>query len=239
MMMEQNEQSISKGRPLARNGYEVIEGVYSTKEVDMIIELIDANGGTMKFGEREFLKENPLIARVLFNDALLKIIQTIAPGTESCIKSIYFDKPPNANWVVNWHQDLTINLVSKKDIEGYKNWRVNSERVVVQPDRGMLDSIFTIRVHLDNCNSENGALRVIEKSHTKGVIDIKEWVVDKEGKEVVCEVGKGGVLLMKPLVLHASKRTENRKSRRVIHMEFTNRELPQSLEWKEEISIDC
>ena len=138
---------------------------------------------------------------------------------------------------MNWHQDLTINLRNRIELDGFKNWRENSERIVVQPTREILENIFTIRIHLDDCTKENGALRVIEKSHKNGVIEIKDWIKNKEGVEKVCEVNRGGILIMKPLTLHASSRTENKANRRVIHIEFTDIELPNGLIWKEEIKI--
>ena len=91
---------------------------------------------------------------------------------------------------------------------------------------------------MDDCTKENGALKVIEKSHTKGIIDIKNWTKNKKGKETICEVNKGGVLVMKPLILHSSKRTKNDKNRRVIHIEFTEQDLPSGLLWKEKIEFE-
>ncbi len=101
----------------------------------------------------------------------------------------------------------------------------------------MLENIFTIRIHLDDCTEENGALRVIENSHREGVIEIKDWVKGKVGEERICEVRKGGILIIKPLILHSSKRTENEKNRRVIHVEFCDMDLPEGLEWKERINF--
>lgn len=222
---------------LNQKGFEIIEGVYSEEEVYAILEGIKSKEIENKFGIRAFLLDNPELVELVFTENLMKIIRTISPGCDKLIKSIYFDKPPHANWVVNWHQDLTINLVEKIEVPAYKNWRVNNERVVVQPNKEMLESIFTIRIHLDDCTKDNGALRVIENSHKRGVIDIKEWTKHKEGDEQICEVRKGGIVIMKPLILHSSKRTENKKNRRVIHIEFTDQELPIGLKWKEKIEF--
>lgn len=41
------------------------------------------------------------------------------------------------------------------------------------------------------------------------------------------------VLIMKPLIWHSSKRTENSQKRRVIHIEFSNLDLPELLTWAE------
>ena len=218
-------------------GYEIVEDIYTAAEVEEILALIDAAELENSFGVREFLKNNPEMIDKVFNENLRKVLHRLSPDCNKSIKSIYFDKPPSANWVVNWHQDLTINLRSKKSTDGIKNWRVTNDRTVVQPDRKLLEKIFTIRIHLDDCNKDNGALRVIEKSHKNGVVEIKEWVRSKEGKERVCEVKKGGILVMRPLLLHSSRRTENQKNRRIIHIEFTDAELPNGLEWKEKIEF--
>lgn len=222
---------------LNKIGYKVIKNIYTVNEIDAILATIQTLEFDNKFGVREFLLDQPALCELIFNQQLLQVIKSISPHCDKVIKSIYFDKPPHANWIVNWHQDLTINLLNKKEIEGYKNWRVTDERVIVQPDRTFLENIFTIRIHLDDCTAANGALRVIENSHTQGVIEMKEWMKTKKGIEHVCEVPKGGILVMNPLTLHASRRTENRQNRRVIHLEFTDKSLPNGLEWKEVIRV--
>lgn len=225
-------------REFDEKGFLILESIYSKEEIDAVLADLDAKDISGQFGVREFLLHNKDIATKLFTTNLREVIKAIAPNCNKSIKSIYFDKPPNANWIVNWHQDLTINLVNRMDVDQYKNWRETKERVVVQPNRELLERIFTIRIHLDDCTKENGALNVIESSHARGPIDIKEWAITKEGRQKLCEVKKGGILLMKPLILHSSSRTENEKNRRVIHIEFTDQELPEGLQWKEMIEFD-
>jgi len=96
----------------------------------------------------------------------------------------------------------------------------------------MLESNFTIRIHLDDTDENNGALRVIPGSHLGGIqrSETMDWRTEKE---VTCKVSKGGIMLMRPLLLHASSRTTSNKRRRVIHIEFSNKPLPASLKWSE------
>ena len=216
-------------------GYDVIEGVYSPEQVQDILTLIDKQGFTNAYGIRAFLTGQDELIEKVFTPRLKEVVRSISQSCNTLIKSIYFDKPPSANWIVNWHQDLTINVTGHRDVEGYINWRELPDRTVVQPNRTLLENIFTVRIHLDDCTSENGALRVIEKSHKHGVIAIEEWKQTKPGIERICEVELGGIQLMKPLTLHSSYRTENNQHRRVIHLEFTDQELPEGLEWKEAI----
>lgn len=229
--------TVEKNNHLKEFGYQIIEDVFSKKEIDQILDILEKKEFKKKFGVREFLKNHSELNPFIFTKKLLKIIYSISPNPKP-IRSLYFDKPPNANWIVNWHQDLTINLKEKKEVSNFKNWRVLKERTVVQPSQEILNNIFTIRIHLDDCTKENGALKVIEGSHKKGVIQIQDWIEHKQGKEKICEIQKGGILLMKPLTLHSSKRVENDRNRRVIHIEFCDKELPNGLMWNEAFEIN-
>lgn len=222
---------------LENEGFEIINSFYHKKEIDEILSILSRKSIEKKFGIREFLLSNQEITRLIFTSKMLKLINRFSPNA-NLIKSIYFDKPPNANWLVNWHQDLTINVKEKIDDSDFKNWRVTKERVVVQPPLKLLENIFTVRIHLDECTKRNGALKIVPKSHSKGIIPIKENLEEFKSKSISCEVNKGGILIMKPLLLHSSRRTENNLARRVIHLEFCNFSLPNGISWKEEIKLN-
>jgi len=217
---------------LNKEGFQIVEGFYTPQEVEAILVLIEKKNLDKEFGLRGFLRSNKDIAKLVLNDKLKDLIELINKGAQ-IIKSIYFDKPPN----VNWHQDLTINVNGKIKNEGYGYWRLHKRRTIVRPPVEFLENIFTIRIHLDKCTKENGALRVIKSSHKNGVYEVKKGVESLKEKEVICEVGLGGILIMKPLILHASRRTENEKNRRVIHIEITNSQLPVGLEWNENVVL--
>lgn len=103
----------------------------------------------------------------------------------------------------------------------------------VIPPMEYLQSAYTVRIHLDDTDEKNGALKVIPKTHFS-ILPSEEIAKIKETTEAkCCKVLKGGVNLLKPLTLHASAKTENDKHRRVIHLEFNCRELPGKLEWLE------
>jgi ectoine hydroxylase-related dioxygenase (phytanoyl-CoA dioxygenase family) len=95
--------------------------------------------------------------------------------------------------------------------------------------------MFTIRIHLDDTDENNGAVRVIPGSHRRGIISSGDITRNEQG--VTCAVAKGGIMVMKPLLLHSSGRTVNGLRRRVIHIEFSNMELPEPLQWAERMSI--
>nr|WP_317164574.1 phytanoyl-CoA dioxygenase family protein [Pontibacter burrus] len=150
-------------------------------------------------------------------------------------KAIYFDKPPKSNWYVTWQQDVPINVVEKKEVNGFSGWTNKAGLVSVRPPLEYLQSVFTVRIHLENTDEKNGALKVIPKTHFNILSDAEIAELRDSSESKCCKVQKGGVHLMKPLTLHASSKTLNEKHRRVIHLEFNNRSCRQGWDgWSEE-----
>ena len=125
----------------------------------------------------------------------------------------------------------------KKELKNFKLWTNKQNQFAVQPPIEFLENICTIRIHLDDTDENNGALKVIPKSNNKGIYRPEniDWDIEKESN---CNVKKGGVMLMKPLLLHSSGRTINKQKRRVIHIEFSNLELPGEINWSEKIQFE-
>lgn len=48
---------------------------------------------------------------------------------------------------------------------------------------------------------------------------------------IACAVRRGGVVLMRPLLLHASRTASAPGRRRVVHIEYAAGQLPGGLEW--------
>ena len=221
-------------------GFTTINEIYSVEEIQNIIvkiENADKTNETFRkskdlFAIRQFLKEIPETHKLIFNDKLKSIINQIFGENYFVVKSIYFDKPETSNCYVAYHQDLTISVDKKLELENFGPWTTKQNQFAVQPPLNILENIFTIRIHLDETNSENGALKVIDKSHSKGIYRPENIDWENEN-ETICDVEKGGIMIMKPLLLHGSNRTTNNKKRRVIHIEFSNQELPQELNWSE------
>lgn len=225
---------------ISNRGFTVIEDIYSDSEVKKIIEIInsidDSNPTFRKsndlFAIRQFLKEIPEVRHAVFNDKLNKIINGLFGNDYFAVKSIYFDKPEESNWFVAYHQDLTISVNKKVDLPGYSSWTNKHNQFAVQPPVDIFENNFTIRIHLDDTDENNGALKVISGSHCNGIQRI-EGVDCSSENEYICNVSSGDVMIMRPLLFHASNRTTNDKRRRVIHIEFSNAKLPDSISWSE------
>ncbi|WP_407404312.1 phytanoyl-CoA dioxygenase family protein [Chryseobacterium sp.] len=231
-------------KTIADKGYTIISNVFSKEEVDHLIAIIssiDTSKETFRkskdlFAIRQFLKEIPEVNSFIFNENLKSIIKNLFGSDYFVVKSIYFDKPETSNWYVSYHQDLTISVNEKKEIPNFGPWTNKQNQFAVQPPTDVLENIFTIRIHLDDTDEQNGALKVVPQSHAKGIYRPEniDWRIETED---FCKVEKGGIMIMKPLLLHGSNRSVSGKRRRVIHIEFSDKELPEDLKWSEQLLI--
>jgi ectoine hydroxylase-related dioxygenase (phytanoyl-CoA dioxygenase family) len=229
---------------LLEKGFSVMEQVYTDEQVDRILNVIesaDTSGDAFRksgdvFAIRQFLKELPETFDLIFTDQLKTVIQELAGEDYFVVKSIYFDKPESSNWYVPWHQDLTVSVDRKCILEGFGPWTIRQNQFAVQPPVDFLENILTIRIHLDDTDGHNGALKVIPGSHRKKIYrpETIDWTVETEES---CSVKRGGIMLMKPLTLHSSGRTTNGNKRRVIHIECSNKVLPREIQWAERLDL--
>lgn len=226
------------------DGVAVVGNVYSEAEIRVILAIIDQAGsgsGNFRrtaelFAIRNLLTELPALRPLIWNERFTALLNQLLPAPPHLVKAIYFDKPAGSNWVVAWHQDLMVAVDQRRELPGFGPWKVRPEGVTVQPTPEMLAGICTLRLHLDACDAGNGALRVVPGSHRQGVIgaaDLPQYTPQAE----VCPVPAGGVMLMKPLTLHASHRSLDERPRRVIHLEFSAQQLPGGLRWREDVDV--
>jgi ectoine hydroxylase-related dioxygenase (phytanoyl-CoA dioxygenase family) len=228
----------------ADKGFTVINSVFTQEEVDKLIYIIEQGDSTNLtfrrskdlFAIRQFLKEIPEAIALIFNQHIRNIVRQLFGDDYVPVKSIYFDKPADSNWFVSYHQDLTISVEQKFDVAGFGPWTTKQNQFAVQPPLEILENNFTVRIHLDDTDENNGALRVIPQSHAKGIYrpETINWAKESE---VSCRVKMGGIMIMSPLLLHASSKTTNNRKRRVIHIEFSNQTLAEPLRWSERVEI--
>ncbi len=229
---------------LAEKGFSIIPNIFSEKAILGIIHCIEtANSNSSSFLKtkdlfaiRQLLKHIPELQPLIFTEKFKNVLVGLSGKDYFLTKAIYFDKPKESNWFVSCHQDLSISVSNRKEIADYQNWTSKLGQIGVQPPTEILKSILTIRIHLDDTDEQNGALKVIPKSHSNGIIRLEKLNLENE-QSVFCSVAKGGVMLMKPLLLHASKRSTGNKQKRVIHLEFSNRELAGELDWAERLAV--
>lgn len=226
---------------LERDGFAIAPDVLSAAQIETLREVVarvESEGVSKR--ENVFAIRNLLDAREIRDLArspeVRALVEPVLGPQCFAVRGIFFDKVAGANWKVPWHQDLSIAVKEKIEVEGFGPWSEKAGVWHVQPPREVLESMLTVRLHLDDCDAKNGALRVIVGSHLAGKLDATQIAFAREnGAEIVTEVGQGGALLMRLLLLHASSPSQIPSHRRVIHLEFAAQQLPRSLQWRERI----
>jgi ectoine hydroxylase-related dioxygenase (phytanoyl-CoA dioxygenase family) len=217
------------------DGYAIAESILTGAEV---AALRDAAAGVFareerpRAGVRSLLTRHPAFHTLAQDERLRELVADSLGGGAFVVRSILFDKSPERNWDVVWHQDTTIAVMEHLDVPGFGPWSVKDRIPHVQPPSAVLDDMLTVRIHLDDCGPHNGGLQVVPGSHRRGIIP--DRAIDStacEAAATTCSVRAGGVLLMRPLILHASKKATVASHRRVVHLEFAAGGLPGGLRW--------
>lgn len=214
---------------LEEQGFALVPQVVSADSCKALRELLgDAHGA----GTRGMLQVPEVME--IAESLLADLVRPHLPGQPVPVRGIYFDKRPQTNWLVAWHQDLTLALKDRIDLPGWGPWSVKEGVPHVQPPFACLERMLTARLHLDDADEGNGALRVLPGTHRLGRLDASAIQHCRETHaEVLCRARAGDVLLMRPLLLHASSRSFSECRRRVLHVEFAGFELPSPLKWNE------
>ncbi len=136
-------------------------------------------------------------------------------------RATLFDKSPAANWLVVWHQDTALPLQERVELPGWGPWSLKEGIQYAHAPAAALNAVLALRVSLDDSTAENGPLRVLPRTHNLGVLsDDSIHDLSTRIQPVDCVVPKGGVAAMRPLVVHASSKSQTQMPRRVLHIEY-------------------
>lgn len=213
---------------LEQKGYAVAPTLLESAEADAIAEALAglrlSSAGTRNMLEIEWCRT--LAVRVRSG---LKI-RGVA------VQCTLFDKTPEKNWLVAFHQDLTIPVREKVEHPELRAWSVKEGQHFVQPPVALLEQLISVRVHIDECGPDNGPLRLIPASHRRGHIDeVEATRLRSVSGEVLLPIRRGGALLMKPLVLHASSKATSPGHRRVLQFLFGPPTIEYGLRWRHSV----
>ena len=240
---ELNENRIKNfDKRLKSKGYVIANHVYSKKEIAKIgslmhkykSELPDAADSIYTI--RDLLGVLPDLKTFVLNNNLRTILSYVDPNL-FLTKALFFDKPPISDRHINWHQDVTINVKNKIQSTSYTSWTKKEGYYNVNPGTKILHSSLTVRIHLDDYRDDNDSLRVLGGSHRKLLTDEEINLITENSIPTQCDIGSGGIHIMKPLLLHCSPKSKNKRNNRVIHLEFNSEDLPNGLKWAEKLAI--
>lgn len=232
----------------AADGFVVVPNVLSDGCCNRYCDLVQAaisenrNGcvsnSSSTFGVRNLTDAIPEVTELFQEKELRDLLEQLIGPEAFMVRATLFDKTSSANWGVFWHQDLAIAVQQRQQVQGFDGWTKKAGVVCCQPPSEVMNHIVAVRLHLDDCPRDNGALKVLRGSHNQGrIAETTMNEVQLGFEEVTCEVQRGGAIAMNPLTLHASSPKTRDGHRRVIHFEFTAQALPDPLKWSYRIPV--
>ncbi len=212
-------------------GYAVFDGVVGKEalieleervaELQYALRIKDSSGKALtQAGTRNLLRKDWVRALAAYISGDLRIAQFL-PQSLICLQCNYFFKTVDVNWHVALHQDLSVPVESQFASKGWGGWSLKEGELFVQPPKEIIKELVIARLHIENTCATNGALEVVPGSH-------KASVSSKE--RVLVPVEAGGVMLMRPLLMHGSRKIRS-GTRNVLHFVFAPRDLNIPGQW--------
>jgi ectoine hydroxylase-related dioxygenase (phytanoyl-CoA dioxygenase family) len=212
---------MTAGECVERNGFAIIRDVLPWQDIaGALSNLEDAALRRSRAGVRHAF-DSAGIARFSRNSELLAIARETLGEAAFPFRATLFDKSSAANWLVVWHQDTALPIQERHETPGWGPWSVKEGVIYAHACAGALSQVLALRVHLDDSRADNGPLRVLPATHNLGVLDDDTMhTLAAQIAPVDCLVARGGVLAMRPLLVHASSKSQAAAPRRVLHIEY-------------------
>jgi ectoine hydroxylase-related dioxygenase (phytanoyl-CoA dioxygenase family) len=218
-----NPSALSRVESINEQGFGIIPKLLDQRDVERLREELSRTDlPRSRAGVRHAMRL-PAVAEMALSAVLLGIAREILGNGAFPFRATLFDKSPTANWLVVWHQDTALPLRERREVPGWGPWSVKDGVNYAHAPASALEQVLALRVHLDDSTSENGPLRVLPGTHTRGVLTDEE-IHGLAGQiaAVDCLISRGGVLAMRPLIVHASSKSQTELPRRVLHVEYSS-----------------
>jgi len=206
---------------IEKQGFAILPGVLTHSDLDRLDEGVKRTPlPRSRAGMRHALR-HPAVLAVARDLRLRAIAQEILGCDPFLFRATLFDKSPISNWLVAWHQDKALPLRERREHRAWGPWSVKDGVIYANAPASALSSVVALRLHLDDSTSENGPLRVLPGTHTMGILG-DEAIHDLSSRTtgIDCLVSRGGIVVMRPLIVHASSKSRGKIRRRVLHIEY-------------------
>jgi ectoine hydroxylase-related dioxygenase (phytanoyl-CoA dioxygenase family) len=213
------------------HGFAVLPQLVSARDTDRLLSEIDLSSLRRSKAGVRHLMSHPAVRALAESSALMAVAREILGDAAIPYRATLFDKSSQANWLVVWHQDTALPMFERKEAPGWGPWSVKEDVIYAHAPASALQQILALRVHFDDSDEQNGPLRVLSGTHRYGVLnddDIHDLVAKVPVTE--CLVPRGGVLAMRPLLIHASSKAQSINPRRVLHIEYSASKSFEGLE---------
>lgn len=212
------------------DGVVVVDSVLSVDACDDALALIDGIDGT---GTRRLL-DHPAIRQLAAELRCHPLLAPLLPADAACIQCTLFAKGGESSWGVGAHQDLSVPVAFRIDAAGFGGWAEKEGQLFVQPPVVVLASLVAVRVQLDDHADRSGPLEVVPGSHHHRLSADHTATFDVS-RRIACVPPRGGAVVMRPLLVHASAKGDSTLPRRVLHFVFAPRRPPYGLAWAEAV----
>jgi hypothetical protein len=213
--------SDAASRIVGEQGFAIIPGVFAAEFLDQAMDEIWRLAPVRsRAGVRHALNLEP-VAKIARCPQLVRFAAAVLGPGAFPFRATLFEKTSAANWFVVWHQDTALPLYERKEVEGWGPWSLKEGICYAHAPASALSRVLALRIHFNDSTHENGPLRVLPETHCRGVLSDDEiHELSMRISPVDCVVPKGGVVAMRPLLVHASSKLRNGSPRRVLHVEY-------------------
>lgn len=204
------------GTQLARDGFAILPPVLSAADCDALTVICEAAPLTGA-GSRTLLSLEAIASLGRSLAATPSIAALLPPGAQA-IQCTLFTKSDASTWSVTSHQDLSIPVHERRELVGWSGWSLKEGVWFVQPPVAVLEQMVAVRLQLDDNAADTGPLEVVPGTHVMGRLSSEaiRAATAASGK-VPCVVECGGVVVLRPLLIHSSAKGRSVGSRRVLH----------------------
>jgi ectoine hydroxylase-related dioxygenase (phytanoyl-CoA dioxygenase family) len=206
---------------IKHNGFAVVQELIPPDKLNWLCDQISLPGIRRSRAGVRHAFNLPQIVDFAQEECLLDLAREILGTDAFAFHATLFDKSPQSNWLIVWHQDTALPLRERHEVAGWGPWSVKEGMHYAHAPAAALSRIVALRVHLDDSTVENGPIRFLPGTHTMGVLsDDSIHELSTKIAPVECAVPRGGVLAMRPLLVHASSKSGTGAPRRVLHIEY-------------------
>jgi hypothetical protein len=123
-----------------RDGFKIVAGVTDPDTVGALIgalaqltpEGAALERGGQVYASRNLLRDVPPVRSLAESVGLRALVEPVLGPGAFAVRGLLFDKTPEVNWMVPWHQDLSVAVKRRVDAPGFGPWL----RVVPGSHRG-------------------------------------------------------------------------------------------------------
>ena len=131
---------------IEQDGFAILESLIDSNTIERIenelqnieVDQLSSQRAGKAFGLRNLMTSVPLARDLTNSETLRSLVEPVLGRSARVVRTIYFDKHKDANWKVAWHQDLTIAVREKVDVDGFRAWSIKAGITHVQPPVSVL-----------------------------------------------------------------------------------------------------